>query len=324
MIVNEEVPRFPAWFEALNPGAVAGTTAALSSLRTLLGDGTPLPVAESRPPYHVVAGGAGIREYGDLKARFERGTVEYESQGNSVERAVDNSVSWTRSARADFASAVRNMNSTMATVVPPDQASIIAAAGTALARAREVVVDVMQKPVAMPKMTPMRGPKVVDGGVLEGIGGLILGAIVVAGILDILRRGGGNFPGIGGATDIGEALGGIFNSDDANGEDAPKPTTPDYDRILDDWRKLAPGDNQRVRTLPTEEEIRKWYDEHTRGAEEVGKPDSYESWRRLPDGTLVKIRGDSRSGGVTVEIDPPPKTPGKTRKIHLPSKPGDE
>lgn len=54
------------------------------------------------------------------------------------------------------------MNLTMAAVVPPDQASILAEAGTALSRAREVVVDVMQKPASMPKLTPMRSPKIAD------------------------------------------------------------------------------------------------------------------------------------------------------------------
>jgi hypothetical protein len=77
----------------------------------------------------------------------------------------------------------------------------------------------------------------------------------------------------------------------------------------------VPGDNKRIRQVKTEEAVSALYDELSEGGEPVTRA-GYDGPRvRLSDGTEVGIRGDSLSGGRTLDATLPN---GEIWKIHLP------
>lgn len=79
--------------------------------------------------------------------------------------------------------------------------------------------------------------------------------------------------------------------------------------------RAQPGKNKPHRQMQTDREIRQLYDDLTKSGEpiEVGTYPGRGS--RLADGTQVRIRDTSESGGVTVEIYYPGRKP---VKVHLP------
>lgn len=98
---------------------------------------------------------------------------------------------------------------------------------------------------------------------------------------------------------------------------APKVGPKNSDEVRDVLdSRTAPGRNKPNRQLDSDAEIRQLYEDLTRGADtlDVG---SYPGRRaRLEDGTEIKIRDKSESGGVTIDI----LYPGSRRpvKVHLP------
>lgn len=83
--------------------------------------------------------------------------------------------------------------------------------------------------------------------------------------------------------------------------------------ILDE---LPPGRQKHVRTVRSDAELQRLWDEMIQGAEPIpgrggGK---YEDWYRLPDGTEVGLRTGSVSGGRAIDIRLPN---GAVRKIHI-------
>ncbi len=97
-------------------------------------------------------------------------------------------------------------------------------------------------------------------------------------------------------------------------KDLPPPKN--WDDIRKILLQLRPGKNDPNRELDTPEEIRKFFDWLSKGA--VGDLPNSGGFPRmkLPDGTEIKLRPDSTSGGPTIEAVPPGKTKGP--KIHLP------
>ncbi|MGQ4597213.1 WXG100-like domain-containing protein [Nocardia sp. R6R-6] len=98
---------------------------------------------------------------------------------------------------------------------------------------------------------------------------------------------------------------------------APKvgPRNVDEVRNLLDSR-TSPGRNRPNRQLDTDAEIRQLYDDLTRGADTLDVGNYPGRGARLEDGTEIKIRDQSGSGGVTIDI----LYPGSRRpvKVHLP------
>lgn len=97
-------------------------------------------------------------------------------------------------------------------------------------------------------------------------------------------------------------------------KDLPPPKN--WDDVRKILQQLRPGKNDPNRELDTPEEIRKFFEWLSKGT--VGDLPHSGGFPRmkLPDGTEVKLRPDSTSGGPTIEAVPPGKTRGP--KIHLP------
>ncbi|WP_156752924.1 hypothetical protein [Mycobacterium sp. 1245801.1] len=100
-------------------------------------------------------------------------------------------------------------------------------------------------------------------------------------------------------------------------KDLPPPQN--WDDVRKILQQLPPGKNDPHRELDTPEEIRKFFEWLSKGA--VGDLPNSGGFPRmkLPDGTEVKLRPDSTSGGPTIEAVPPGKTKGP--KVHLPLAP---
>ncbi|QNE34387.1 hypothetical protein [Leifsonia shinshuensis] len=80
--------------------------------------------------------------------------------------------------------------------------------------------------------------------------------------------------------------------------------------------KTRKGKSRPHREVDTPEELDALHEEITRGSEAVEETGTYEGEkRRLPDGSEIGIRGDSTSGGPTIDLRSPG---GKEFKIHLP------
>ncbi|WP_442931944.1 hypothetical protein [Mycobacterium sp. 050134] len=97
-------------------------------------------------------------------------------------------------------------------------------------------------------------------------------------------------------------------------KDLPPPKNwDDVQRIM---RQLRRGENEPNRELDTPEEIRKFFEWLSKGA--IGDLPNSGGFPRmkLPDGTEIKLRPDSASGGPTIEAVRPGRTKGP--KIHLP------
>lgn len=77
-----------------------------------------------------------------------------------------------------------------------------------------------------------------------------------------------------------------------------------------------PGNTKPHRELDTDEEIRELYDQITRKGEPMDVGSYPGRGSRLPDGTEVRIRDTSDSGGVTIDVKYPGS--GKPVKVHLP------
>ncbi len=97
----------------------------------------------------------------------------------------------------------------------------------------------------------------------------------------------------------------------------PPPKT--WDDVRNILRQLRRGKNEPNRELDTPDEIRKFFEWLSRAA--VGDLPNSGGFpqKELPDGTRLRLRPDSTSGGPTLEAIPPGKTKGP--KIHLPLSP---
>lgn len=112
------------------------------------------------------------------------------------------------------------------------------------------------------------------------------------------------FDGLRDAFGIDAAAG----DDDGDGGGAD-PTSAE--ELLDE---LPDGRSPGVKEVPNEEALNELFDDLTRGGERVDS--SYPGTQvRLPDGTLVGLRPNSKSGGATIDVKLPG---GGTIKVHLP------
>lgn len=115
--------------------------------------------------------------------------------------------------------------------------------------------------------------------------------------------------------DLYDRLRGKIQKD--KGERAPKPGPRNADEVRASVESSTrAGRNRPNREMDTDGEIRQLYEDLTRDGEEMDVGRFPGRGARLPDGTEVKIRDKSESGGVTVEI----KYPDRKRivKVHLP------
>ncbi|WP_175583186.1 hypothetical protein [Nocardia cyriacigeorgica] len=81
--------------------------------------------------------------------------------------------------------------------------------------------------------------------------------------------------------------------------------------------RTAPGNNKPHRQVDTEAEMRKLYDDLTRNGEPMDLGSYPGRGARLPDGTEIRIRDSSTSGGTTIDIKYPHRA--KPVKVHLPN-----
>ncbi|MDR7169417.1 hypothetical protein J2W56_003158 [Nocardia kruczakiae] len=104
---------------------------------------------------------------------------------------------------------------------------------------------------------------------------------------------------------------------EGKGKAAPKPGPRSADEVRSSLdSRTRPGKNKPNREMDTDAEIRQLYEDLTRDGEEIDVGRFPGRGSRLPDGTEIKIRDKSESGGVTIEI----KYPDRKRivKVHLP------
>jgi hypothetical protein len=104
---------------------------------------------------------------------------------------------------------------------------------------------------------------------------------------------------------------------DSPWKDLPSPRT--MQDVRDALRQLRRGQNKPNRELDTPEEIRKFWEWLSKGA--VGDLPPVGGFPRkvLEDGTEIRMRPDSDSGGPVVDVIPPGATKGP--KVHLPLSP---
>ncbi|MFC8046873.1 hypothetical protein [Nocardia sp. NPDC057353] len=148
-------------------------------------------------------------------------------------------------------------------------------------------------------------------------------AVATAGAVGVVKA----FDGVPSLTEMTTGLASIiamrvFLDDETDSEGSSRdvtvpatgPTNAEevQDILLD---RTEPGRNKPHRQLGTEAEIRELYDDLARGGEPVTGNDFPGKVTRLPDGTEVKLRESSTSGGTTIEIKYPGARP---RKVHLP------
>ena len=93
----------------------------------------------------------------------------------------------------------------------------------------------------------------------------------------------------------------------------PPPRT--LEDVRDALRQLRKGNNKPNRELDTPEEIQRFWDWLSKGAVSDVPSDKFPR-KLLEDGTEIKMRPDSGSGGPVVDVIPPGATKGP--KIHLP------
>lgn len=81
------------------------------------------------------------------------------------------------------------------------------------------------------------------------------------------------------------------------------------------FRGLKKGRSAGVRTVDSGEELGEVFEELTRGGREVNAPKYPGKTIELPDGTTVGLRGSSKTGGPTIDINMPD---GSSWKVHVP------
>ncbi|GLE57302.1 hypothetical protein NJBCHELONAE_26110 [Mycobacteroides chelonae] len=98
--------------------------------------------------------------------------------------------------------------------------------------------------------------------------------------------------------------------------DPPVPMTGD--QIRQEIAGLPRGKNPPIRQVPTDADLRGWYDKWSRGGNPIQDPNYKGDWVQLPDGTKVNWRDTSgRSEGPAVDVVYPKNSEGRpTDKVH--------
>ncbi|WP_175584483.1 hypothetical protein [Nocardia cyriacigeorgica] len=114
----------------------------------------------------------------------------------------------------------------------------------------------------------------------------------------------------------------FIDEDDAGGGDTGESTSTSGPATAAEVEKAieartAPGNNKPHRQVDTESEMRQLYDDLTRNGEPMDLGSYPGRGARLPDGTEIRIRDSSTSGGATIDIKYPHRT--KPVKVHLPN-----
>lgn len=91
------------------------------------------------------------------------------------------------------------------------------------------------------------------------------------------------------------------------------PITP-AGKIRQKLDTLPQGRRNHVRTVGSESELRSLYDELTKGGKKISSGAYPGTTTEMSDGTLVRIRGSSSSGGSTIDIE---YLGGKIMKVHI-------
>lgn len=197
--------------------------------------------------------------------------------------------------------------------------------GAALARAGNIAASLGNAAL----QHPASGLAVVGGAALAGLSALGVAGGTVATATGVGSPVGLPLTGLsvaGVAAGVGLAgAGAIDLSQHALGDDRVAPFQVDEETGARGWPAGSapdrivsagvPGDNRRIRQVPTDEEVRQLYDELSEGGEPITRA-GYDGPRvRLPDGTEIGLRGNSGSGGRTLDATLPN---GEIWKIHLP------
>lgn len=113
---------------------------------------------------------------------------------------------------------------------------------------------------------------------------------------------------------IDEVEGGDGGSSESTSSTGPT-TAAEVEKAIES--RTAPGNNKPHRQVNTDEEMRQLYDDLTRSGDPMDLGSYPGRGARLPDGTEIRIRDGSTSGGVTIDI----KYPHRPRpvKVHLPN-----
>ncbi len=98
--------------------------------------------------------------------------------------------------------------------------------------------------------------------------------------------------------------------------DPPVPMTGD--QIRQEIAGLPRGKNPPIRQVPTDADLRGWYDKWSRGGKPIQDPNYKGEWVQLPDGTKVNWRDTSgKSEGPAVDVVYPKNSEGRpTDKVH--------
>ncbi|SHR59108.1 Uncharacterised protein [Mycobacteroides abscessus subsp. abscessus] len=99
----------------------------------------------------------------------------------------------------------------------------------------------------------------------------------------------------------------------------PDPSMPmTGDQIRQEIAGLPRGKNPPIRQVPTDADLRGWYDRWSRGGKPIQDPNYKGDWVQLPDGTKVNWRDTSgRSEGPAVDVVYPKNSEGRpTDKVH--------
>ena len=95
---------------------------------------------------------------------------------------------------------------------------------------------------------------------------------------------------------------------------APKVDPIPDGKVRDEVHKLPPGKSKNVYTVKNDQEARDLFDRLAAGGREVDPKGYPGRVVERPDGTVVRIRDSSKSGGTTIDIKYPD---GRTEKVHV-------
>lgn len=161
------------------------------------------------------------------------------------------------------------------------------------------------------------GIALMPTGLVTAGGGTVVGAGITIGSGEIMAAGAA-LMGVSAMSVLGDA---VDNPVQAVSEIAPEIYVPEGEAGNDPARpadevlgELPKGKQDHVREVGSDAELQAKYDEMARGGEKFTRPGYPGEWVRQPDGTEIGIRNSSKSGGRTIDVRHPDKSP---EKVHI-------